>query len=146
MSEDIKTRLKSTSEQCQTCYEAWSVNNKDAKLREALQDSIHELRKVASRLEIELAISERDDLKQKPLPIPPHRDARARTRNAQDDDESNGNGNSGGGNRDARSSERQGVKPNIAKGLKPSQHSRKDSAPDDAGDDSAENLGNCNAG
>lgn len=80
MSDDIKTRLKNTSEECQKCYDVWSGNDKDDKAREALQDAIHELRKVASRLEIELAISERDQMKQKPLPIPPHRDAKVRNR------------------------------------------------------------------
>lgn len=85
MSDDIKTRLKNTSEECQKCYEVWSGNDKDDKAREALQDAIHELRKVASRLEIELAISERDQLKQRPLPIPPHRDAKVRNRPAEGD-------------------------------------------------------------
>jgi len=82
MSDDIKTRLKSASEECQKCYEVWSGDDKNDKAREALQDAIHELRKVASRLEIELAISERDQLKQRPLPIPPHRDAKNRSRAA----------------------------------------------------------------
>ncbi len=75
MSEDIKERLQTTSAECLKCYEAWDGNDKDIKARGALQDAIHELRKVASRLEITLAISERDQLTQKPLPIPPHRDA-----------------------------------------------------------------------
>lgn len=91
MSDDIKTRLKNTSEECQKCYEVWSGNDKDDKAREALQDAIHELRKVASRLEIELAISERDQMKQRPLPIPPHRDAKIRNR-PQDGDNSDNEG------------------------------------------------------
>lgn len=76
MSAEIKERLKTTSEICQKCYEAWDGNEKDSKARESLQEAIHELRKVASRLEIDLAISERDQMTQKPLPIPSHRDSR----------------------------------------------------------------------
>jgi hypothetical protein len=75
---EIKDRLQTASMECIKCYEVWSENNKDSKAREALQDAIHELRKVASRLEIEVAISERDEMAQKPIPIPPHRDARGR--------------------------------------------------------------------
>lgn len=104
MAEDIRDRLKNASEECLKCYEAWSGNDKDDKAREALQDAIHELRKVSSRLEIELAISERDQMAQKPIPIPPHRDAKKRThkgKNANSDDNdnrgnSNGAENSGG--------------------------------------------------
>lgn len=76
MSSEIKERLKTTSEACLKCYEAWSGNEKDGKAREALQYAIHELRKVASRLEIDLAVSERNQMTQNPIPIPPHRDAK----------------------------------------------------------------------
>lgn len=97
MSEDIKNRLKTTSEACIACYDVWSGNQKDAKARASLQEAIHELRKVASRLEIDLAISERDQNAAKPLPIPPHRDARKpRAGNAQQD------GGSEGGNDDGQ--------------------------------------------
>lgn len=91
MSAEIKERLKTTSEACLKCYEAWDGNDKDIKAREALQDAIHELRKVASRLEIELAISERDQMAQKPIPIPPHRDSRG--------GKNRGNNNNKGGNK-----------------------------------------------
>ena len=79
MAEDIKERLKKASEECLRCYDLWSEDDKSEKNRECMQDAIHELRKVSSRLEIELAISERDQMAQKPIPIPPHRDARKRT-------------------------------------------------------------------
>ena len=103
MSAEIKERLKTTSEVCLKCYEAWDGNDKDGKAREALQEAIHELRKVASRLEIDLAISERDQMAQKPIPIPPHRDSRGgknrggggRGGNDDYDDNSGNNGNSG---------------------------------------------------
>ena len=98
MAEDIRDRLKNASEECLKCYEAWSGNDKDDKIRESLQDAIHELRKVSSRLEIELAISERDQMTQKPIPIPPHRDAKKRIHKGNhnsDDNDNRGNSNQG---------------------------------------------------
>lgn len=88
--DEIKNRLRETSDDCLKAYEAWSSDKKNGKAREALQESVHELRKVASRLEIEIAISERQEMTQKPIPIPPHRDARKRNR---DHDDNFGNGN-----------------------------------------------------
>jgi hypothetical protein len=37
---------------------------------------VHELRKVTSRIEIELAISDRNNSSLKPMPIPPHRSSK----------------------------------------------------------------------
>lgn len=85
--EDIAARLKDTSEACIKSFEDWRQNLKDPKVREAMQESIHELRKVTARLEIEMAISEREQMGSKPLPIPSHR-ANGRRKAAQD----NGNG------------------------------------------------------
>ena len=76
--DEIEKRLREGSENCFNHYEAWKTNQKDSKARESLQESIHELRKIASRLEIELAISERDEMAARPIPIPPHRDAQRR--------------------------------------------------------------------
>ena len=73
MTDDIKKRLQDSAETCVKNYEAWDKEKKNSELRENLQESIHELRKVASRLEIEIAVSERDNLSGKPIPIPPHR-------------------------------------------------------------------------
>lgn len=70
---EIKTRLKETVDLCLKSYEAWDDDKKSSELRETLQESIHDLRKVASRLEIEIAVSERDSMADKPLPIPSHR-------------------------------------------------------------------------
>jgi len=75
--EDVDKRLKETSEACIKALDAWSKDRKDKPNRSALQESVHELRKVASRLEIEMAISERDEMTQKPIPIPSHRDSKA---------------------------------------------------------------------
>lgn len=76
--DEIEQRLRDSADRCFTCYEAWRGNEKDAGAREALQDAVHELRKVASRVEIELAVSERKEMAQRPIAIPPHRDARGR--------------------------------------------------------------------
>lgn len=76
----IGDRLRETSTRCLTAFEGWLTDEKDPKKREELRESIHELRKVSSRLEIEMAVSERDEVAQKPIPIPPHRAARGRRR------------------------------------------------------------------
>ena len=82
MSDDIKERLSQTIQKCISSYDAWKESKNGAKERESLQEAMHEIRKVVSRLEIDLAISERDELAHKPIPIPPHRDSR---RKGQDD-------------------------------------------------------------
>lgn len=91
--DEIEKRLREGSEACYNCYEAWKKNQKDGKAREDLQEAIHELRKIASRLEIELAISERDEMAQKPIPIPPHRDAQRRGQSQESDFEFDDNNN-----------------------------------------------------
>lgn len=70
--DDIKTRLQECAAACLKSYEAWEAK-KGAETTETLQDSIHELRKVASRLEIEITLSERKNSSSKPIPIPAHR-------------------------------------------------------------------------
>jgi len=71
--DDIQTRLQETSKNCLQAHEDWVSAKKDSASREKLLAAIHELRKVASRLEIELAVSERNEMTSKPLPIPSHR-------------------------------------------------------------------------
>lgn len=75
--DDIKKRLQDASDNCVKAFEKWTGNKKDTDAREAFLDTVHELRKVTSRLEIEVAMSERDSNPQKPMPIPTHRDARS---------------------------------------------------------------------
>ncbi len=70
---EIQKRLQESSEACFKSYQEWDTKKSDVNLRETLQETIHELRKAVSRLEIEIAISERDNMSSKPLPIPPHR-------------------------------------------------------------------------
>lgn len=83
--DDIQKRLKETSETCIASFEKWNANKKDRAAAEGLQEAIHELRKVSSRLEIELAISERDEMALKPIPIPPHRASRKGPQGADED-------------------------------------------------------------
>ena len=95
---DIEKRLHDTSEHCYNCYDAWSKDEQDLNARENLQEAIHELRKVASRLDIELAVSASKQRTQPPLDIPPHRDSQSRSAEDTRGDDSN-NGNRVDGNR-----------------------------------------------
>ncbi len=72
MPDTIETRLRETSSECLECYTKWSDNKKDLAAREGMQSAVHELRKVASRLEIELAVSEREG-SQRPIDPPAHK-------------------------------------------------------------------------
>ncbi len=90
--DEIEQRLREASDACVAFYQEWRADEHNSERREKLQDSIHELRKVGSRLEIEMAISEREENAQKPLPIPPHRAKRDRNNNHRhDEDDSPGN-------------------------------------------------------
>jgi len=73
MDSNIQERLKETSQNCLEAIISWEDKKKDPKAQEELHVAIHELRKVSSRLEIELAMSERAQVTSKPLPIPAHR-------------------------------------------------------------------------
>ncbi|MBX2835011.1 MAG: hypothetical protein KTR28_08585 [Micavibrio sp.] len=88
-SEEIKERLQTCSQNCLEAYQNWEANKKDSGAKAALQEAIHELRKVSSRVEIELAISDRDESSKKQIPIPAHRDARSRTHDDGDDNAGN---------------------------------------------------------
>lgn len=93
--DEIEQRLRESAEICFKSYEAWRANENDSVTREALQDAMHELRKVASRVEIELAISERKEMTQRPIPIPPHRDARGRHQSVSEGEDDFGNAHFG---------------------------------------------------
>ena len=96
--DDIEQRLRDTADACIKAYLSWNANKKDPEVRENLQDTIHEIRRVSARLEIEIAISEREEMAARPIPIPPHRATRkgggqqddlpddAGNRNSDDDD------------------------------------------------------------
>lgn len=88
--DEVEKRLREVSDACVKAYLEWHTRKKDAESREALQDAIHELRKVSARLEIEIAVSERDEMQSRPIPIPPHRATR---KGGQDDDNGDNTGN-----------------------------------------------------
>ncbi len=74
--EEIEKRLRESTDAFIKSFENWVAQNKNLESRETLMESMHEVRKVVSRVEIEIAISERDRLGSRPLPIPPHRSQR----------------------------------------------------------------------
>lgn len=112
--EDVKKRLQETSQNCLQAYDVWCEKKTSQTARESMLAAIHELRKVASRLEIDLAVSERNDMGSKPLPIPAHR--AALDSSDYDDDEGHGNkqdgsGPAGGSNKPPRRRRNPGGKP-----------------------------------
>ena len=76
--EDINKRLRDNADACIKAFEVWTAQNKSIESREPLMEAMHEVRKVLARVEIEIAVSERDRLGSRPLPIPPHRSSRKR--------------------------------------------------------------------
>lgn len=88
--DEIQQRLHDTSERCYKSYEAWRGDEKNPKIRQELREAVHELRRVASRLEIELAVSESNQGSQRQIPIPPHRDAQKRGKK-EDENDNKGN-------------------------------------------------------
>jgi hypothetical protein len=71
--DEIEQRLRESTDACIKSFEAWVKASKSLESREALMEAMHEVRKVVARVEIEIAVSERDRLGSRPLPIPPHR-------------------------------------------------------------------------
>ncbi len=91
--DEIEKRLRESTDACIKSFESWVSASKNLESREALMEAMHEVRKVISRVEIEIAISERDRLGSRPIPIPPHRSQRKRPGEAADEAEFNGNEN-----------------------------------------------------
>lgn len=84
MDQDTGSRLRASAETCIAAFEKWQDNRKDLAVRETLAEAIHEMRKVTSRIEIEMAVSERDAVSSRPLPIPPHRASRPKAGDGHD--------------------------------------------------------------
>lgn len=74
--DEIEKRMRDAADNCIKCYETWRGSQKDSEARGNLMEAVHELRKVAARLEIEIAVSERDEMTARHIPIPPHRSMR----------------------------------------------------------------------
>ena len=73
MVEETLDRLKVVGADVISAFETWSKKKKDHALTEAAADAVHELRKVAARLEVALVTAEREEQSAGPLPIPSHR-------------------------------------------------------------------------
>lgn len=89
--EEIEQRLKESTEAFIKNFENWVKQGKNLESREILMEAMHEVRKVVSRVEIEIAISERDRLGSRPLPIPSHRSQRRSNSESGDSDDVNFN-------------------------------------------------------
>ena len=76
--EEIEKRLRESTDACIKSFENWVKQSKSLEARETLMETMHEVRKVISRVEIEIAISERDRLGSRPIPIPSHRSTNKR--------------------------------------------------------------------
>lgn len=77
--DDIEKRLRDAADNCIKFFSAWQKDKKMGSDRDSLMEAIHELRKVAARLEIDIAVSERTEMGARPLPIPPHRSSGRRS-------------------------------------------------------------------
>ena len=84
--EDIEQRLRESTDACIKSFENWLKQNKNAEARESLMETMHDVRKVLARVEIEIAISERDRNGSRPIPIPPHRSQRKRNEGGEEGD------------------------------------------------------------
>jgi hypothetical protein len=73
MSEDIQERLKDATDRCLKGHDAWASNKKDTTVRGELIEAIHDLRRATARLEIDIAINDRDLRGGAAIPIPSHR-------------------------------------------------------------------------
>ena len=71
--ENTAERLQETAAKCLSSLDSWNKNLKDVEARESLLEAVHELRKVTSRLEIDIAMNDRQVVNAKPLPIPEHK-------------------------------------------------------------------------
>ncbi len=98
--DEIGQRLKECSDACISAYGNWLGAKKDVTALENLQEAVHELRKVSARLEIEMAVSEREEMSQRPIPVPPHRASRRRDAGAGDLPDFLTEGGNGGGHDD----------------------------------------------
>lgn len=92
--EDIEKRLKEATDACLAAHSEWNSDQKDGSKRESLMEAVHEIRKVSARLEIMIAISERDQMASKPIPIPAHKSQHKRV-NSDDDAANDGNNHRG---------------------------------------------------
>lgn len=70
-----EVRLRDASTQCLSVYRTWRQSPGEGSIQ-ALNDAVHELRKVLARIEIDMSASRRDEQVTRPIPIPTHRASR----------------------------------------------------------------------
>lgn len=97
--DDTLGRLRATSDECVKAYDTWASDKNNEGKREELQEAIHELRKVASRMEIDVAVSERQGQSHKQIPVPAHRSTRGNKGDGNTNilEDRGGDDNAGGG-------------------------------------------------
>lgn len=71
--DETAMRLQEAAAKCLSSLDAWNTDLNNREAREALLEAVHELRKVTSRLEIDIAMNDRMVTNAKPLPIPEHK-------------------------------------------------------------------------
>ena len=71
--ENTAQRLQETAAKCLSSLDTWSKDLKNTEARENLLEAVHELRKVTSRLEIDIAMNDRNVTNSKPIPVPEHK-------------------------------------------------------------------------
>jgi hypothetical protein len=71
--ENTAQRLQETAAKCLSSLDAWNKDLKNTEARESLLEAVHELRKVTSRLEIDIAMNDRENVNSNPIPIPEHK-------------------------------------------------------------------------
>lgn len=71
--ENTSLRLQEAAAKCLSSLDAWNKDLNNETARDTLLESVHELRKVTSRLEIDIAMNDRQVTNAKPLPLPEHK-------------------------------------------------------------------------
>lgn len=71
----VEARLRETARGCLSAYRGWRQTPGEGSLQ-SLSDAVHELRKVLSRIEVDMSASRREEQSLRPIPIPAHRASR----------------------------------------------------------------------
>ena len=71
----VEARLRETARTCLVSYRGWKLAPGETSTQ-ALNDAVHELRKVLARIEIDMSACRREDQGLRPIPVPAHRAAR----------------------------------------------------------------------
>lgn len=71
----VEGRLRDTAKACITAYRGWRQQPNEGTIQ-SLSETVHELRKALSRIEIDMSASRREEQAIRPIPIPAHRASR----------------------------------------------------------------------